>query len=99
MVVLSLSGGCAVSDLCEDRTHWALRDSAACVACERECRSSAATMPTPGCDEEFACVARCPDRSALTCGCARTCLRTAVCLEKWTEVMRCYSDRCRDKCR
>ncbi|MBL8681880.1 MAG: hypothetical protein JNK05_22120 [Myxococcales bacterium] len=91
--------GCAPVDLCEERTTWASRDTAACVACERECRVNASAMPPMGCDEEFACVARCPDRSSLTCGCVQSCLRTDRCRQTWSEVLRCYSDNCRGKCR
>jgi hypothetical protein len=96
-LTLSLAG--CHTDLCEERTTWASRDTAACVTCERECRSMLSEAPPSGCDEEFACVARCPDRSALTCGCSRGCLRTSPCLAAWERLFECYVDRCRAACR
>jgi hypothetical protein len=90
--------GCAPSD-CDERAAWASRDTAACVMCERDCRSMAAESPVTGCDGELACVARCPDRSATTCGCSLGCLRTDRCRAAWEKVQRCYVSRCRDACR
>jgi hypothetical protein len=89
----------ACGDFCDERATWGSRDSAQCVACESACRSMATAMPVAGCDEEFACVARCPDRSSLTCGCSQQCLQSAQCRAGWDRVMSCYQQMCRDKCR
>ncbi|MFO0558944.1 MAG: hypothetical protein U0269_13075 [Polyangiales bacterium] len=89
----------ACGDFCAEYSTWASRDTAPCQRCEQGCRSMAASMPVTGCDEEFACVARCPDRSSLTCGCSEQCLRTAACRAAWTQVLSCYQSSCREQCR
>ncbi len=70
-----------------------------CIAssCERE--GTAVSNASNACLVEFACVARCPDQSALTCGCIDECLVTTRCQQVNDDLTACAVAHCESACR
>ncbi|MEI8255721.1 MAG: hypothetical protein WCJ30_08625, partial [Deltaproteobacteria bacterium] len=87
---------------CEQRRIWHSQAATACQSCVAtscEPEGTAVSSAATACASEFACVARCPDQSALTCGCVDQCLATPRCQQVDDDLTACTVAHCEAACR
>jgi hypothetical protein len=100
LLVTAMLSGCP-ADACEAKRSWRNASTSACQSCiTMSCAMEQMTVTNvqSDCQSEFACVARCPDQSALTCGCIEGCLATMRCSDAVNALTRCAAAHCGEPC-
>ena len=100
VLIAAALSGCA-GDACETKRSWRNASTSACQSCiATSCEHEQMTVTNVQsmCQAEFACVARCPDQSALTCGCVDGCLTTMTCSDAVNALTRCSAAHCGEPC-